>query len=163
MPWRPAPNDRLYRLIVRLGLFLRWALRLDIRATGLEHLPLRDPLRGRSRRVSPGHGVVFAVTHFGYLDFAVLELLLWRHSRAQLRFLVHQGAADHWLAGPAISATGHVVVGYADRANAYDAAVAKLRAGEYLAVFPEAGVSRSSRSGNAGPVLSGWRQRPVSR
>lgn len=143
MPWRPAPNDRLYRLIVRLGLFLRWALRLDIRVTGLEHLPPKAPLSGPSRRVSPGQGVVFAVTHFGYLDFAVLELLLWRHSRAQLRFLVHQGAADHWLAGPAISATGQVVVGRADRSHAYDAAVAKLRAGEYLAVFPEAGVSRS--------------------
>jgi 1-acyl-sn-glycerol-3-phosphate acyltransferase len=143
MPWRPAPNDGFYRLIVRLGLFLGWALQLDIRATGLEHLPPKGPLSGPSRRVSPGQGMVFAVTHFGYLDFAVLELLLWRHSHAQLRFLVHQGAADHWLAGPAISASGQVVVGYSDRSSAYDAAVAKLRAGEYLAVFPEAGVSRS--------------------
>jgi len=143
MPWRPPSNDRFYRTIVRTGQFLRWALRLDIRSTGLEHLPAAGPRTGPSRPVSPGSGAVFAVTHFGYLDFAVLELLLWRHSRAQLRFLVHQGAADHWLAGPAISASGHVVVGYADRSDAYDAAVAKLRAGEYLAVFPEAGVSRS--------------------
>ena len=143
MPWRPPPNDRFYRLIVRTGQFLRWALRLDVRATGLEHLPPSGSTSGPSRQISPGSGAVFAVTHFGYLDFAVVELLLWRHSRAQLRFLVHQGAADHWLAGPAISASGHVVVGYADRSDAYDSAVAKLRAGEYLAVFPEAGVSRS--------------------
>lgn len=143
MPWRPPTNDRFYRLIVRTGQFLRWALRLDIHATGLEHLPEKEPTRGASREVVPGKGAVFAVTHFGYLDFAVLELLLWPHTRAQLRFLVHQGAADHWLAGPAISASGHVVVGYTDRSDAYDAAVAKLRDGEYLAVFPEAGVSRS--------------------
>lgn len=143
MPWRPPSNDRFYRLIVRTGLFLRWALRLDIQATGLEHLPAKGQFSGPSRTVSAGNGAVFAVTHFGYIDFAVLELLLWRHARAQLRFLVHQGAADHWLAGPAISASGHVVVGYSDRSDAYDAAVAKLRAGEYLAVFPEAGVSRS--------------------
>ncbi|MFF1882439.1 lysophospholipid acyltransferase family protein [Pseudarthrobacter sp. NPDC058196] len=143
MPWRPPPNDRFYRVIVRTGQFLRWALGLDIAATGVENLPAKEPATGPSRRASPGKGAVFAVTHFGYVDFAVVELLLWRHTRAQLRFLVHQGAADHWLAGPAISASGHVVVGYADRSDAYDAAVAKLRAGEYLAVFPEAGVSRS--------------------
>ena len=143
MSWRPPPNDRFYRLIVRTGLFLRWALQVDIQAAGLEHLPGGKPRSGPSRQVTPGGGALFAVTHFSYLDFAVLELLLWRHARAQLRFLVHQGAADHWLAGPAISATGHVVVGYTDRSDAYDAAVAKLRAGEYLAVFPEAGVSRS--------------------
>ncbi|NUT71685.1 1-acyl-sn-glycerol-3-phosphate acyltransferase [Pseudarthrobacter sp. C4D7] len=143
MPWRPASNDRFYRLIVRTGQFLARALRLDIRATGLEHLPTAGPRNGPSRQVSPGRGAVFVATHFGYLDFAVLELLLWRHARAQLRFLVHQGAADHWLAGPAISASGHVVVGYTDRSDAYAAAVARLQAGEYLAVFPEAGVSRS--------------------
>ena len=142
MPWRPPSSDRFYRLIVRTGLFLRWALQLDIRAEGLEHLPGAPPPAGPSRQVTPGGGV-FAVTHFSYLDFAVLELLLWNRSRAQLRFLVHQGAADHWLAGPAISASGQVVVGYNDRSDAYGTAVAKLRAGEYLAVFPEAGVSRS--------------------
>lgn len=143
MPWLPPPNDRFYRLIVWTGQFLRWALRLDVLPTGLDHLPAMGPLSGPFRQVSPGSGAVFAVTHFGYLDFAVLELLVWRRDRAQLRFLVHQGAADHWLAGPAISASGHVVVGYTDRSDAYGAAVAKLRDGEYLAVFPEAGVSRS--------------------
>ena len=65
--------------------------------------------------------------------------------RAQLRFLITQGAADHWLAGPAISAAGQVVVGYGSGSHAYDAAVARLREGEYIAVLPEAGVSRSFR------------------
>ncbi|MGN7198902.1 lysophospholipid acyltransferase family protein [Arthrobacter sp. SAFR-044] len=143
MPWRPPANDRFYRLIVHTGQFLRWALQLDIKATGLEHLPAQGPAGGPSRKAAPGKGAVFAVTHFGYVDFAVVELLLWRRERAQLRFLVHQGAADHWLAGPAISASGHVVVGYTGRADAYAAAVARLREGEYLVVFPEAGVSRS--------------------
>jgi 1-acyl-sn-glycerol-3-phosphate acyltransferase len=95
--------------------------------------------------VVPGRGAVVAITHFGYHDFAFAELLLWRHTRAQLRFLVTQGAADHWFAGPAISAAGHVVVGYESGTHAYDAAVARLRAGEYIAILPEAGVSRSFR------------------
>lgn len=169
MPWRPRPSDRFYRFIVRTGLALRWLFRVRVIVTGLEHLPPPEPpsapdsapssnaphgpsrgssggsSRGSSRPVIPGRGAVFAITHFGYLDFAFAELLLWRHSKAQLRFLVTQGAADHWLAGPAISAAGHVVVGYESGAHAYDAAVARLRAGEYIAILPEAGVSRSFR------------------
>lgn len=136
------PGDGLYRFMLRTGQFLRWAFRIRILASGLGHLPAPGPRRG-SPGVMPGSGAVFAVTHFGYLDFAVAELVLWRHCRARLRFLIHQGAADHWLAGMAIRTSGQVVVGRTDRRAAYGETVAKLRAGEYLAVFPEAGVSRS--------------------
>ncbi len=146
--WRPAPSDRFYRLIVRTGQALRWLFRIRIIVTGQEHLPAVNPAgrrAGPSRRPVPGEGAVVAVTHFGYLDFAVAELLLWRHNQAQLRFLITQGAADHWFAGPAVSAAGHVVVGYDSGSHAYDAAVQRLRGGEYVAVLPEAGVSRSFR------------------
>jgi 1-acyl-sn-glycerol-3-phosphate acyltransferase len=143
MAWRPRPSDSVYRLIVRLGLFLRWAFQIRILATGLEQLQAPGPRHGTARAVMPGSGAVFAITHFGYVDFAAIELILWKHARAQLRFLIHQGAADHWLAGPAISATNSVVVGYRGRSGALDEAVARLRSGEYLAVFPEGGVSRS--------------------
>lgn len=157
MPWRPRPSDRFYRVIVRTGLALRGLFRLRVIVTGQEHLPAPGPRSGAphgtshgssrrsSRQVVPGTGAVVAITHFGYLDFAFAELLLWWHARAQMRFLVTQGAADHWFAGPAISAAGHVVVGYESGAHAYDAAVEKLRAGEYIAILPEAGVSRSFR------------------
>ena len=156
MPWRPRPSDRFYRVIVRTGLALRGLFRIRVIVTGQEHLPAPEPRsephseprtepHGSSRPVVPGTGAVVAITHFGYLDFAFAELLLWWHARAQMRFLVTQGAADHWFAGPAISAAGHVVVGYESGAHAYDAAVEKLRAGEYIAILPEAGVSRSFR------------------
>ncbi|WP_427004175.1 lysophospholipid acyltransferase family protein [Pseudarthrobacter sp. H2] len=149
MAWRPEPSDRFYRFIVRTGLLLRWLFRIRVTITGREHLPTPEPRRGSpggsSRHVTPGTGAVVAITHFGYLDFAFGELLLWRNNRAQLRFLITQGAADHWLAGPAISAAGQVVVGYGSGSHAYDEAVARLRAGEYIAVLPEAGVSRSFR------------------
>lgn len=165
MSWRPEPNDRFYRFTLCTGLVLRWLFRIRVIVTGQEHLPQPEPLgaatcgpasqgasqgashrgsaRGLSRPVVPGRGAVVAITHFGYLDFAFAEMLLWWHNRAQLRFLVTQGAADHWLAGPAVSAAGHVVVGYGSGAHAYDAAVAQLLDGEYIAVLPEAGVSRS--------------------
>jgi 1-acyl-sn-glycerol-3-phosphate acyltransferase len=152
--WRPEPSDRFYRFTLRTGLLLRRLFRIRVLITGQEHLPQppsasrggavrSSASRGPSRPVVPGRGAVVAITHFGYLDFAFAEMLLWWHSRAHLRFLVTQGAADHWLAGPAVSAAGHVVVGYGSGAHAYDAAVARLRAGEYIGVLPEAGVSRS--------------------
>ncbi|AOT05535.1 lysophospholipid acyltransferase family protein [Arthrobacter sp. U41] len=146
MPWQPRHNDRFYRVIVRTGLALCRLFQIRVIVTGQEHLPppLIDAPHSPSRRASGG-GAVVAITHFGYLDFAFAELLLWRHTRVQMRFLVTQGAADHWFAGPAVSAAGHVVVGYETGSHAYDAAVQKLREGEYIAILPEAGVSRSFR------------------
>ncbi|MGO4805670.1 lysophospholipid acyltransferase family protein [Arthrobacter sp. 2MCAF15] len=155
--WRPQPSDRFYRFIVRTGLALRWLFRIRVLITGQEHLPhpgpavaspqyaspLKVSARGPSRTVVPGQGAVIAITHFGYLDFAFAEMLLWWNNRAQLRFLITQGAADHWFAGPAVSAAGHVVVGYGSGTHAYDAAVARLKEGEYIGILPEAGVSRS--------------------
>jgi len=143
MPWTPAASDRFYRLLVRTVLFLRWLFGIRLLVTGQDNLPDGSAGNRTARTVSPGSGAVVAITHFGYLDFAAAELVFWAHNRGQLRFLIHQGAADHWLAGPFISAAGQVVVGYGSRTAAYDAAVARLRAGEYLAVMPEAGVSRS--------------------
>ena len=145
MPWTPAASDRFYRLLVRTALFLRWLFRIRLIVTGTDNLPGRAVGQKTARTVHPGRGAVVAITHFGYLDFAAAELVFWAHNRGQLRFLIHQGAADHWLAGPFISAAGQVVVGYGSRTAVYEDAVARLRAGEYLAVMPEAGVSRSFR------------------
>lgn len=143
MPWTPCFSERFYRLLVRAALFLRWLFGIRLLVTGQDNLP--DPAAGHKEagRVRPGGGAVVAITHFGYLDFAAAELVFWAHNRGQLRFMIHRGAADHWLAGPFISAAGQVVVGDGSRSAAYDDAVARLRGGEYLAVMPEAGVSRS--------------------
>ncbi|AJT40484.1 lysophospholipid acyltransferase family protein [Psychromicrobium lacuslunae] len=143
MAWRPAPNNTFYRFIVGTGLFLRWLLQLDVRINGSEHLPTPDPIVGKARKPVPGKGAVIAITHFGYLDFAVASLVMWKHGKVQMRYLIHKGAAEHWLAGPAISAAGHVVVDRTAGADAYQQAVQKLREGEYIAILPEAGVSRS--------------------
>jgi 1-acyl-sn-glycerol-3-phosphate acyltransferase len=147
MLWTPAASDRFYRLLVRTGLILRFLFRIRLIVTGQQNLPGEKARSGdkAARAVLPGRGAVVAITHFGYLDFAAAGLVLWRHNRGQLRFMIHQGAADHWLAGPFISAAGQVVVRYGSGTAAYDDAVARLRAGEYLAVMPEAGVSRSFR------------------
>lgn len=143
MPWRPAPNNTFYRMIVGTGLFLNGLFKIDVQVRGEENFPAPDPLEGKARKPIPGHGAVIAITHFGYLDFVVASMVMWRHAKVQMRYLIHKGAADHWLAGPAISAAGHVVVDKTAGRDAYVQAVAKLREGEYIAILPEAGVSRS--------------------
>ena len=68
---RPEP---IYRsaLILGQGLFGFWRLRRI--ETGLDNLP-------------DGGGAVLAMTHFGYLEFALVEWATWRHNRRRIRFL----------------------------------------------------------------------------
>ncbi|MHA7294575.1 lysophospholipid acyltransferase family protein [Arthrobacter sp. HLT1-21] len=141
--WQPRPNDRFYRMIVRTGQALRLVFRIRVIVTGQENLLPPGPRNGQSRRPVPGEGAVVAITHFGYLDFAFAELVLWHHTRAQMRFLITKGAGSHWFAGPAIRAAGHVIVDRSAGGAAYQRALEKLQAGEYVAILPEAGVSRS--------------------
>ncbi|CAA9268783.1 MAG: Acyl-CoA:1-acyl-sn-glycerol-3-phosphate acyltransferase [uncultured Arthrobacter sp.] len=143
MVWKPKQSDRMYRAVVRAGLLTFAALRLRVDVTGTEHLPAPDPLQGRSRRAVPGRGAVVAITHFGYLDFAFAELVLWKHARVQMRYMITKAAASHPVIGPIVYGLGHVVTDRRAGAEAYADALAKLRAGEYVAILPEAGVSRS--------------------
>ena len=143
MGWKPRQSDRMYRTVVYAGKALFAALRLPITVTGTENLPTSDRLNGRSRRVIPGRGAVVAITHFGYLDFAFAELVLWNHARIQARYMISKRATDHWFVSPFVFGLGHVITDRRAGAAAYDDALVKLRAGEYVAILPEAGVSRS--------------------
>lgn len=143
MGWKPRQSDHMYRGVVYAGKRVFAALRLPITVTGTENLPTSDPLNGRSRKAVPGSGAVVAVTHFGYLDFAFAELVLWNHARIQARYMISKRATDHWFVRPFVVGLGHVVTDRRAGAAAYDDALVKLRAGEYVAILPEAGVSRS--------------------
>ncbi|HET7414918.1 MAG TPA: lysophospholipid acyltransferase family protein [Arthrobacter sp.] len=143
MAWQPKQSNRFYRLVVYTGLFLSGLFRIRVLVSGQQHLPAPDPVAANTRVPRPGTGAVVVITHFGYLDFVFAEMVLWRHMKAQLRFLITKAATGHWLAGPAMHACGHVTVDRKDGGTAFQDAVAKLRAGEYVAVLPEAGVSRS--------------------
>ncbi len=143
MAWKPSPNDRVYRAVVYSGLLFVKLFRIKVIISGKENLPAREPMSGPSRRPSPGHGAVIAITHFGYLDFVFAEWMLWKKLRAQMRFLVTKRAASHWFTGPIVHATGHVIVDRSAGADGYRGALEKLRQGEYVAILPEAGVSRS--------------------
>ena len=143
MPARRSPNKYVYRSIVFTGLAARSIFRVPVIPSGLENLPTDQEIRGLDRKVVPGKGAVVAITHFGYLDFAFAELLMWRKLKVHMRFLVTKKAAKKSFVKAVCDWCEHVVVDRADGAAAYAESVEKLRGGDYLAVLPEAGVSRS--------------------
>ena len=46
-------------------------------------------------------GAVLAMTHFGYLDFALVEWVTWLATRRRIRFMAKQGAFDKPVVGSA--------------------------------------------------------------
>ncbi|HEX4015712.1 MAG TPA: lysophospholipid acyltransferase family protein [Frankiaceae bacterium] len=121
-------RDRVYRLAIGLGsgLFRLLDLRRDVH--GVTNVPASG-------------GAVLAVTHFGYLDFALVQDAVWRRSRRFTRFLVTDAAFDHPISGPLLRAMHHIPVHRAAGAGAYRMARRALRSGELVGVFPESAVS----------------------
>ncbi len=122
------PVPRLYRAMIRLGQCLFGALRLRPAPQGLEHLP------------SSG-GAVLAITHFGYLDFALVQWVLWRRHRRWIRFLVTARAFEHPVSGPLLRAMQHIPVDREAGAGGYRASIKALRDGHLVGVFPEGQVT----------------------
>jgi 1-acyl-sn-glycerol-3-phosphate acyltransferase len=122
--------EPIYTAAIGAGraLFASW--RLKRRATGLEHVPKTG-------------GAVFAMTHFGYLEFALVEWQTWLHTRRRVRFMVTKRAFDKPLVGWLLRGMKHIQVDMSAGASAYAEAVSALRRGEIIGVFPEAGVSAS--------------------
>ena len=127
---RPRP-DRVYRHAIRFGSLLFRLLDLRRDVTGADRLP------------STG-GAVLAVTHFGYLDFALVQDAVWRSRRRLTRYLVTDAAFAHPLAGPLLRAMGHIPVHRAAGAGAYRMAARALSRGELVGIFPESAVSTTA-------------------
>jgi 1-acyl-sn-glycerol-3-phosphate acyltransferase len=88
-------------------------------------------------------GAVIAMTHFGYLEFALVEWATWSHNRRRIRFMAKRSVFDKAVVGWLMRSMKHIPVDMKAGADAYAAAVAALRRGELIGVFPEAGVSAS--------------------
>ena len=110
------------------GLFAFWRLKRG--ATGLDNLPDEG-------------GAVLAMTHFGYLEFALVEWATWMHNKRRIRFMAQKGAFDKPVVGWLLRGMRHISVDMKAGGAAYGNAVTALREGELLGVFPEAGVSAS--------------------
>jgi 1-acyl-sn-glycerol-3-phosphate acyltransferase len=108
-------------------------------------LPLRHGIRWtiEGAQMIPAHGpVILASNHVSYLDPLVLAYLAdQRHRR--VRFLAKAELFDKRGLGSFLRSSHQIPVhrGTADAAASLDAAVAALRAGECVTVFPEGTIS----------------------
>ena len=87
-------------------------------------------------------GAVMAINHTGYFDFTYAGLAA-RRSRRLVRFMAKKSVFGHRVAGPLMRGMKHIPVDRHAGGAAFDAAVAALRAGEIVGVFPEATMSRA--------------------
>ncbi|MGI9123362.1 MAG: lysophospholipid acyltransferase family protein [Mycobacterium sp.] len=114
------------------GVRLLWRTQgLKITITGMDHLPATG-------------GAVVAINHTGYLDFTFAGLPFYRRRPTRLvRFMAKKEVFDHKVTGPIMRTLRHIPVDRSSGAASYDAAVAALKAGELVGVYPEATISRS--------------------
>ncbi len=124
------PFEPIYSTAVGIGRGLFAALRVKRSATGLANIPQTG-------------GAVFAMTHFGYLEFALVEWQTWLHTRRRIRFLITERAFAKPTVRWALNGMHHISVDMKAGAAAFDQAVIAVRAGELVGVFPEGGVSAS--------------------
>jgi len=122
--------EPIYSTAIGAGRALFGLLRVRPTTAGMEQLP------------STG-GAVLAITHFGYLDFALVEWITWLHNRRHIRFMAKKGAFDQPLVGRLLRGMKHISVDMESGGEAYGQAVTALRSGDLLGVFPEGGVNAS--------------------
>ncbi len=89
-------------------------------------------------------GAVVAINHTGYLDFTFAGLPAFRQRpRRLVRFMAKEEVFDHKITGPVMRSLRHIPVDRTSGEASYGAAVAALKAGELVGVYPEATISRS--------------------
>lgn len=125
--WRREPT---YRAAIAFGLSLFAVLRIKFRVRGDEHFPAQG-------------AAILAITHFGYLDFALTERCFWKSRRRLMRFMATAGSFRHKISGPLMRGMHHIPVDRAAGEKSFQPALDALARGEVVGIFPEAGVSTS--------------------
>ena len=123
-------SEPIYTAAISAGRAMFAALRVKPTVSGASNIP-------------DSGGAVIAMTHFGYLEFALVEWVTWLHNRRRIRFMAKKPVFDKPVVGWLMRSMKHISVDMTEGSDAYAAAVAALRGGELIGVFPEAGVSAS--------------------
>ncbi len=121
--------EPVYRTIIGLARTVFFVEGLKFTVKGDEHIPARG-------------GAVLAVNHTGYMDFTYAGLPV-RTPKRYIRFMAKKEVFDDKISGPIMRALKHIPVDRSAGADSYKAAVAYLRRGELVGVYPEATISRS--------------------
>ncbi len=125
-----SPVEPVYRPVIGFALGLMKAMRWQVRATGIEHIPLDS-------------AAVIATNHVGYLDFVFVGAAA-RERKRLVRFLAKAEVFDHKVAGPLMRGMKHIPVDRFGRASqAIDDSIEALNRGEIIGMFPESTISRS--------------------
>ena len=102
---------------------------------------LRITLTGEDNVPRAG-GAVLAINHTGYFDFTYAGLTGLKSGRL-VRFMAKKSIWSNPVAGPLMKGMHHIPVDREAGQDSFDAALAALRRGELVGVFPEATISRS--------------------
>jgi 1-acyl-sn-glycerol-3-phosphate acyltransferase len=121
--------EPVYRPVIGFARLVFAAQGLRFTVHGSEHVPRTG-------------GAVMVLNHIGYFDFAYAGLAA-RPAGRMVRFMAKQEVFDHKVSGPLMRGMRHIPVDREAGANSFRAAVAALKAGEIVGVFPEATISRS--------------------
>jgi 1-acyl-sn-glycerol-3-phosphate acyltransferase len=133
--------EPVYRTVVGIARGMIGSMRWDVIVDGAENIPREGP-------------AVIATNHIGYLDF-VFSGYAARDQKRLVRFLAKKEIFDKKGAGWLMRKMKHIPVDRFGAPNeSFQAAVAALRAGEIVGMFPEATISPSfvPRPGKNGAV-----------
>lgn len=125
----PGVKDRVYPAVILGFRAVFRAMGLRISVEGAENVPTQG-------------GAILAGNHVGYLDFTFVG---WgvRSRHRLVRFMCKDSVFRHWLGGPLMRGMHHIPVNRAAGSQAFRDAMAMLKAGEVVGIFPEATISRS--------------------
>jgi 1-acyl-sn-glycerol-3-phosphate acyltransferase len=122
-------SDYVYPPVIAAAKAMFRVLDLRLSVDGAEHIPTSG-------------GAVIACNHVGYLDFIFCG---WgaQPARRLVRFMAKKSVFDHRLSGPLMRGMHHIPVDRDAGLASYRQALAALKEGEVVGVFPEATISRS--------------------
>ncbi|UWP78412.1 lysophospholipid acyltransferase family protein [Dactylosporangium fulvum] len=121
--------DLVYPPVIAFAKTLFRVLNMRITIEGAEHVPTTG-------------GAVIACNHVSYLDFIFCGLGA-RQSRRLVRFMAKESIFRHRIGGPLMRGMHHIPVDRDAGLASYKAALAALKEGEVVGVFPEATISQS--------------------
>jgi 1-acyl-sn-glycerol-3-phosphate acyltransferase len=122
-------HDYVYPPVVGALVATFKLLGLRIRVAGAHHIPRTGP-------------AVLASNHIGHLDFIFVGLGA-RESRRYVRFMAKESIFTHRVAGPLMRGMHHIAVDREAGLKSFRDAMAALKTGEVVGLFPEATISRS--------------------